>query len=184
MRIKLYVTFVALSLMIVGLASLVSAKVFMQKEEALQQAFPQADIIEKANLYLTPPEREQILKASGVKPGSALYTFYIGKRNGVVIGYAAIEAATVRTLPETVIVVLEPDGSVSHVEILAFFEPEEYKPSKRWLKQFPGRTLSTQLRIGGDIHGITGATLSAQAITRQVRKTAAMLKIYLEGDNR
>lgn len=75
-------------------------------------------------------------------------------------------------------VVLDPDGKVRFIEILAFFEPEEYKPAKRWLDQFGGKTLSPQLRIGGDIQGITGATLSAQAIARQVRKSSAMLKLF------
>ena len=124
----------------------------------------------------------QVKRRSGVILDSAIYKFYVGKKNGEITGYAAIEAATVRTLPETVMVVLNADGTVRLAEILAFFEPSEYMPSKRWLNQFLGANLSPSLRIGGDIQGISGATLSAQAIARQVRKTAALGAILLAGE--
>jgi len=179
MRKKTLLIFITATLLVGGVADYAAGRVFSTREEALQQAFPGADSIDMVNLYLTEQELEQVYRASGVKPDSSLYTFYAGRSNGRVTGYAAIEAAIVRTLQETVIVVLEPDGSVRYTEILAFFEPDEYRPPKRWLDQFIGKVLSTQLRIGGDIQGITGATLSAQAITRQVRKSAAMLKVHL-----
>lgn len=154
-----------------------AAKLYLSREEALKLAFPGADRIETVHLYLTDEEKEVVKRRSGAAPDSSLYTFYVGRKGETVTGYAAIEAAVVRTLPETVMVVLEPDGRVRFVEILAFFEPEEYKPSGRWLDQFRSRTLSPELRPGGEIQGITGATLSAQAVTRQVRKSAALLQI-------
>ncbi len=172
---------VALVLFGAMIATVAEAKVYLDKETALQRAFPDAGEIETRTLYLSPDQQQQIARASGAPVDSAIYTFYVGRKGGQDTGYAAIEAATVRTLPETVMVVLEPDGRVRFVEILAFFEPEEYKPPQRWLEQFPGRTLGPQLRVGGEIQGITGATLSAQAITRQVRKSSAMLQLLLEG---
>ena len=154
----------------------------MSKADALKLAFPAAERIETINLFLTEAQMAQVKRRSGVTPDSALYTFYVGKKGQEITGYAAIEAATVRTLPETVMVVLNPDGSVRFTEILAFFEPSEYMPSKRWLDQFRQIRLSTALRVGADIQGISGATLSAQAITRQVRKTTALCEILLTGD--
>jgi hypothetical protein len=180
MRIKPFEITVALVLILCAFTSIANGKVYQRKDAALKKALSGAETIETVNLYLTEPEMDRIAKASGVRPDSALYSFYAGKKGTQVTGYAAIEAATVRTLPETAIVTLEPDGSVRSVEILAFFEPEEYKPSDRWLAQFPSKRLSTELRVGGEIQGITGATLSAQAITRQVRKSAALLELYLE----
>ncbi len=159
-----------------------SGAVYMSKDQALKLAFPEADRIETTNLFLTEEQLDQVQKASGVALESPIYTFYVGKKGDLTTGFAAIEAATVRTLPETVMVVLNPEGSVRFVEILAFFEPEEYRPPKRWLEQFKQVTLSPQLRVGGQIQGITGATLSAQAMARQVRKTAALGRLLLEKD--
>lgn len=166
------------------LTGVAHGKVYQSREQALQKAFPEAESIETVNLYLSEEDVDRVVRLSGVEPESALYSFYVGKKGGTITGYAAIEAGTVRTLPETVIVVLNTDGSVRYVEVLAFFEPEEYKPSERWLAQFPGKRLSPQLRIGGQIQGISGATLSAQAITRQVRKSAALLRLHLEKTSR
>jgi hypothetical protein len=167
--------FIALPLMSWGGA-------LMSKDAALILAFPDAETVETVNLFLTKEEMAQVKRRSGVVLDSAIYKFYVGKKDGETIGYAAIEAATVRTLPETVMVVLNADGTVRFTEILAFFEPSEYMPPKRWLDQFRGIDLTSELRVGGQIQGISGATLSAQAITRQVRKTTALCAILLAGD--
>lgn len=168
--------------LVLGLPGLSWGGALMSKADALKLAFPAADRIETANLFLTETQLAQVKQRSGVTPDSSLYTFYVGKKGQEITGYAAIEAATVRTLPETVMVVLNPDGTVRFTEILAFFEPPEYMPSKRWMDQFRKVLLSPALRVGGEIHAISGATLSAQAITRQVRKTAALCEILLAGD--
>lgn len=180
MLIKPLEIIIALTLVLAAFGSIAQGKVYLPKAEALQRAFPEADEIETANLYLTEAEMAGVTKASGAPVDSALYSFYVGKKEGRAIGYASIEAATVRTLPETVMVVMNLDGTVRFVEILAFFEPQEYLPAKRWLDQFRGEELSSSLRVGGKIQGLTGATLSAQAITRQVRKSSAMLRTFLE----
>ncbi len=151
----------------------------MSKADALKLAFPDAELVETINLFLTKAQLEQVKQRPGATPDSPLYTFYVGKKGQDITGYAAIEAATVRTLPETVMVVLNPDGSVRFTEILAFFEPPEYMPPKRWLDQFRKIQLSPALRVGGEINALSGATISAQAITRQVRKTAALCEILL-----
>jgi len=176
MRLK---TVIPLALALLCAAAAAHAGTYMTRSEALALAFGEGVEIGTVQLFMTEAELAEVAGESGIRPDSALYTFYVGKDGNRVIGYAAIEAATVRTHPETVLVALHPDGRVRFVEILAFFEPEEYLPSRRWLKQFRERSISGRLRIGGDIQGITGATLSAQSVTRQVRKTAAILKTYL-----
>lgn len=158
----------------ITLAGLAWGGTYLSKTEALKRAFPQADRVETVNLFLTPEEVTEISRLAGAPLTSPLHTFYVGKKGTQTLGYAAIEAATVRTMPETVMIVLTPDARVSFVEILAFFEPEEYLPSRRWLQQFVGAQLSDALRIGGSVQAMTGATLSAQAVTRQVRLTTAL----------
>ena len=49
--------------------------------------------------------------------------------------------------------------------MLAFHEPLEYMPAARWFEQFERRRSRTPLRLGGDVHGIVGATLSTRAAT-------------------
>ncbi|GAB6062741.1 FMN-binding protein [Deferrisoma palaeochoriense] len=158
-------------------ASAAWAGTYHTKDEALRLAFPEADRVDTRTLYLTEAQAHEVEALSGARLDGRVYTFYVGLKGERPLGYAAIEAATVRTLPQTLLVVLGPDLRVRWVRVLAFFEPEEYLPPERWLAQFPGRGLGPDLRVGGGIQGITGATLSAQAVTRQVRRVLALAQL-------
>jgi len=173
---------ISVALLLVLLPGISPAQVLHSREEALQRAFPGAEHIETIHLYLTASQRQAFERVTGAASDSALYTFYIGHREGRRLGIAAIESAPVRTQPATLLVVLNPDLSVRFVEVLAFFEPSEYFPSPRWLAQFAGRGGATDLNLGKDLHGITGATLTTQAVLRQVRRTTAMAA-FIPGEN-
>lgn len=158
-----------------------AAKVFYAKEEALQVAFPDATSVEKRTFILTEAEVKRVETLARVKLDSKLVTFYIGKKDQKVIGYAIIDIHTIRTLPEAFMVVLSPEGRVVSTLVLAFYEPLEYLPQDRWLKQFEQKTLNESLTPGRDIAGITGATLTARAITKGVRKILAFYQVLIAG---
>lgn len=156
-----------------------SAKVFHAKEEALRTAFPDADVIDKQTYFLTDNQKKQVEALGRTTLDSKLVTVYSGKRGRKLLGYAIIDVHTVRTLPEAVMVVLSPEGQVASTLVLAFYEPLEYLPPDRWLKQFDRRTLTPDLRIGGAIDGITGATLTARGVTEAVRKALALYQVLI-----
>jgi hypothetical protein len=155
------------------------AEVFLSKQEALAQAFPQAERVESESLVLGDAEAKAIEQISGGPLESRLVTVYRGVRGGETQGYAFIEMHTVRTLPEAFLVVLSPAGEVRSVRMLAFYEPNEFLPSERWLAQFDGRALSPELRLGGAIHGIAGSSLSSRAVTMGVRRTLALFDLVV-----
>ena len=111
---------------------------------------------------------------------SRLVKVYTGLRDGRVLGYAVIDVHNVRTLPEAFMVVLDPQGAVRSLRVLAFHEPLEYLPRERWYEQFGSKSLAEPLRVGGDIHGVVGATLSARATTRGVRRALALYEVLVE----
>jgi len=78
-------------------------------------------------------------------------------------------------------VVLAPDGNVVGTYLLAFYEPPEYAPPERWLAQFRGATLSSELRVGRGIAGITGSTLTSEAVTGGLRRALAIYAVLLKG---
>ena len=88
----------------------------------------------------------------------------------------------VRTLPEALLIVIAPDGSVRSLRVLAFHEPTEYQPSERWLAQMDGKQLGPDLHLKRAIHTIAGATLSSQAVTRSVRTALALYQVLLAND--
>lgn len=155
------------------------AKVFYAKEEALRAAFPEADVIDKQTFFLTDDQQKQVETLARTRLDSKLVTLYIGRRGQKPLGYAMIDVHNVRTLPEAAMVVLSPEGRVASTLILAFYEPLEYLPNERWLKQFDQAGLAPDLRVGGRIVGITGATLTARAMTGSVRKVLALYQVLI-----
>lgn len=157
------------------------AKVFITKNKALKLAFPGSDEIEKKSIFLKPGQIDSIEKLSGSKVDSKLFLFYVGKKDGKPVGYAAIDTHTVRTKSQTIIVVINPDGSLNYTEILAFFEPLEYKPTQSWIDLFRSKKIDDGLKIGYDIPNISGATLTSHGTANAVKKVLAVFEIVIKG---
>ena len=173
-----------LSLVVAAVAwggAIADAKILHSKEGALRLAFPGADAVKPMHLFLDEGQAADIERRSGARVKSRVVTLYVGEKEGQPLGFALIDSHVVRTLPETFMVVFDVDGRVRGVHILAFHEPLEYLPGRPWLRQFAGRVLSAGLRTRGDIAGIAGATLSAHAITKGVRKALATFHVALRG---
>jgi hypothetical protein len=154
----------------------VSAKVFLSQQEALALAFPPPAKIQRQTTFLSPPQLElaRRLAGAGVDINSALVIQYVGKRSGQTLGTAYFDSHVVRTFPETVMIVISPAARIERIEVLSFSEPEEYLPRPAWLDQFDQRNLVPALSLKGEIHGLTGATLTARAITEASRRVLAL----------
>jgi hypothetical protein len=155
------------------------AKVYASQSEALRLAFPDADRIERRNFVLTAEQAEQIERRSRAPLDTRIVTLHVGWHGGEVLGYALIDIHTVRTLPEALMTVLEPGGSVRSVRVLAFHEPEDYLPPARWFAQFEARRLDPSLQLKRGVDAISGATLSARATTRSVRRALAVWEVLV-----
>ncbi len=150
------------------------AVVFRAKDEALALAFPGSDRIDDHAFILTDEQRKEVEKRAHAPLESSLWSVYTGWHGSELLGYAVIDTHIVRTLPEAVMVVLSPAGEVRRAEVLAFYEPPEYAPTERWVQQFDRRHLDDDLKLGAGIQGITGATLTATAMTNGVRRVLAL----------
>jgi Na+-translocating ferredoxin:NAD+ oxidoreductase RnfG subunit len=156
------------------------AKVFHSRREAIELAFPDADRIEDETVVLDESQATRIQSMAHSELESRLVRIYRGFKDDRLLGYAFIDVHNVRTLPEAFLVVLSPEGTVQRLRVLAFHEPLEYMPSARWYDQFEEKTLSQPMRVGRDVHGIVGATLSARATTRGVRRALALYEVVLQ----
>lgn len=150
-----------------------SAATFLTQDEALSQAFPDAQVERKGHV-LTDAQMEAAATLAGKPLPSALVTAYVATRNGAVVGTAYFDAHRIHSLPQTLMIVVKPDGTVGDVVVLAFAEPPKYRAPAAWMNQFIGRHLSPQLQLKKDIQGISGATLTARATTKAVRRALAL----------
>ncbi len=159
------------------------AAVFASKEVALREAFPDADRFEDRSFVLTADQVREIEARAQAPVERKIWTIHEAWRGSERLGFAVIDVRNVRTLPEALLVVIDPTGKVRSLRILAFHEPSEYQPPARWLEQMNGRSLSPELHLKREIHTIAGATLSSQAVTRSVRSALALYQVLLANQN-
>jgi hypothetical protein len=150
------------------------APVYATREEALSRAFPPPAVIERKTHFLSDSEREQASRAARAKIESSLIVAYVGKGPQGPLGTAYFDTHVVRTLPETVLVTVRPDGTLGGVEVVAFAEPEDYLPRPRWLRFFAGRRLDPELVVGRGLAHVSGATLTTRAIVAAARRVLAV----------
>ncbi|MFL6248819.1 MAG: FMN-binding protein [Thermoanaerobaculia bacterium] len=146
----------------------------MTQPQALASAFPAGTKVTRQTFFLTPEQCSAAQKESGVEFEDRMIVRYAGMAGDRVIGYAYFDTHRVRTLPETIMVVLTPDAKVQKIEILSFDEPPDYQPKPRWIDQFRGRRLDDDLSLKRAIRPISGASLSGRAIVNASRKVLAL----------
>ena len=155
------------------------ATIYYSKNEAMELAFGKGTEIESLSLF---PDEEQITKieqVAKIKLDSGLFTFYVGRSQNKILAYAAIETTNVRTKPETLMIVLTPDGALRDVHVLAFHEPAEYEPPNGWFKKLYNRPLA-ELEINKGVDGISGATLSTRSAINSIRKVMALYQVMIK----
>ncbi len=177
-RIGIAVCLAAASLILFPIGE-ARAKVFASQAQALAEAFPDATRIERRTIVLLKKDTAKIAALVGEDVTPRVVVLHTGYRDKEVLGYAHIDVHNVRTQPEAFLVVLTPKGIVRSVRILAFHEPLDYLPTTRWYEQFAGKTADDSLRVGRDVHGVVGATLSARAATDGVRRMLAYWQVLL-----
>lgn len=147
----------------------------LTQDEALAMALPDAEWSrESAFLDAEQMERARRLAGGDVDIESTIVTHYVARRGGEPVGVAYFDAARVRTLPQVLMIVVGPEGRVLRVETVSFREPPEYRAPERWLDLFDGRPLDDELSTKRAIPILTGATLTATAVTRAVRRVLAL----------
>ncbi|MDO9212824.1 MAG: FMN-binding protein [Methylococcales bacterium] len=155
------------------------ATVFYSKSEAMELAFGKGTPVEQLALFPDEQQTATIQQLAKIKLDSGLFTFYVGKNQDKITGYAAIETNTVRTKPETLMIVLTPEGELQKVYTLAFHEPPEYMPPERWFEQLYKRPLA-DMDFNKGVDGIAGATLSTRANIDSIRKVMAIYQVLVK----
>jgi Na+-translocating ferredoxin:NAD+ oxidoreductase RnfG subunit len=98
------------------------------------------------------------------------------RRADALLGYAVIVEEIGKHRPITFVVGVGRDGMVADVAVMAYREAYGGEVREhRFLTQYHGKALRDPMLPFRDIRNISGATLSAEAIGRGVRKALALL---------
>ena len=149
-------------------------------QEALSLTFPGATFTRKEH-WLTESQAFQVKERAGTPLSGLWQVAYEARKEGKLVGVAFLDTHRVRTLQETAIVAIAPEGRILRVEVVAFREPPEYMARDAWLRQFDGKPLDSQLTLKGAIRPLSGSTLTANALTDAARRSLALHQLlYVE----
>ena len=76
-------------------------------------------------------------------------------------------------------IALDTGGIILAAEILAWNEPDDYRPSRRWLDRAVGQGEPIEIRPGEGMPNIAGSTLSARALSAAIRRALALGEMIL-----
>lgn len=150
-----------------------AGKTFMTRDEALALAFPKCEV-ERSTAFLTETSQKAIAKLSKEEFKASMVYPYRATKDGKWVGTAYFDTHRVRTLRETVMIVVKPNATIERIELLSFAEPQDYIPRSAWYAQFVDKKLDDQLYLKRKIRGVTGATLTTQATTKCARRVLAL----------
>jgi hypothetical protein len=157
------------------------ADVVISERAALERAFPGA-AFERRTLYLTEQQVGAVEKAAHSRLPSAVVTLFEAREDGgVLAGRALVDTHVVRTMPESVLVAVTPEGRLRMALVLQFGEPPDYLPREGWLRTLEGRGLDDELWPGRGVRRVTGATLTVQSLTEAVRRCLAIDAVVVRG---
>ncbi|GAB2778408.1 hypothetical protein GCM10010465_26170 [Actinomadura fibrosa] len=104
--------------------------------------------------------------------------FFKLKSDGNLIGYAYLDKAPSKTAEFDYLVIFNKDLVIARTKVLVY--REEYGGeigSKRWLRQFDGKSKSSEIH---DIAAISGATISVRSMKSAVKDLLVSVEILKE----
>ena len=152
-------------------ASVVAAN-YGTADDVARRIFPAASAYKE--VLVTPsPDEAAALAAPGAPPRGPVRTIE-ARQGDTLLGRVVVDAVLGKFEQIDYAVALGPDARVLAVEILAYREnhgSEVRLPA--WRNQFVGKGPADPIKLGADVAGISGATLSCAHITDGVHRIVA-----------
>lgn len=159
-----------------GLAASGHAQVYYSVRGLLADQFRQSEIVDFKRVQLSVRLREQVERQLGEKLEKGEYIFYVAHSGDRIDGYAIFDREIGQHEYIDFATFFDCDGRVTRVEVVAYREPYgDGIRSKRFRKQFIGKEAASGFKPGHDIDVISGATLSARAMAKAVKRATLLL---------
>lgn len=159
------------------------SKTLERADVALQRLFPKSSI-KRMSTALSKDEQARLSDLLGTEFKQGLVTYFKVTTTDKDCIYAYLDAHRVRTLPETLMISVCRKGIIQSVDVLVFREPHDYIPKRAWYEQLNNKDAGADLRLNRDIHGVSGATLTARATVNATRKMLSIHRVLMERDEK
>ncbi len=153
------------------------AQVYYTVRGLLADQFKASEIVDFQRVTLSSRTREGIERQLGEPLERGEYIFYVAHSGDRVDGYALFDREIGQHEYIDFATFFDNQGRVTRVEVVAYREPYgDAIRSKRFRSQFVGKSAEHGMRAGKDIDVISGATLSAQAMSKAVKRASVLLR--------
>ncbi len=108
--------------------------------------------------------------------GESVYILKIFNEE-ILNGVALLDNVYGKEMPITFLVIFDDSGKIILADIVKYREPYGGAvQSKNWTAQFKKKDSNSGYKVGTDIDGITGATISVKSITKGIYKISLLYK--------
>ena len=98
--------------------------------------------------------------------------------NDTTIAYALMDNVLGKSMPITFLVILNNEGNILASEVIKYREAYGGEVgNKNWLAQFTHFNDTTDFKVGKNIDGISGATISVNSLSKGIQKIAILFPL-------
>ena len=159
-----------------GAPLIAHAKIYTSVEQAQKILLPNK-VLTKTPMIITDDLQERMRLASSIRhpfQGDRIWKASDGS-------WLVIDEVVGKHEMITYAVAINPNGSISGIEILEYVESYGYEVAEvQWRKQFIGKTANDPIKLNQDIQNIGGATLSCKHLTDGVKRIAVLYELALK----
>jgi Na+-translocating ferredoxin:NAD+ oxidoreductase RnfG subunit len=148
---------------------------------SMKAMFGDSAVVARVLVELTRTEADSVARVCQSRWGRDTVVVYTASSGGRTSGYGFLDDVKGKLQFITMLTGLLPDGSVNDVDILVYRESYGGEVSNdSFRRQFRGLTPASDIRPGATIRNISGATISARAVTLGVRRVVATFPMVKE----
>ena len=176
-------TAVLVAAVVSGLAiSWVHARTFETRNEAFSRLFSDQVTIDRQTVFLSEEQMQLVQKSARARVQHARVTYYVISVDDSLIGRAYLDTHPVRSMQETLLIVLGGDGSSQSVDVLAFHEPQDYLPRRAWYERLSRLENPRTAHAGDTVDAVSGATLTVHATCEALRRISSIDALLFPGN--
>lgn len=173
-----FALFVLAALLVPGVA-LAGEIVHETREQVLARFFAGTSSVGHEKFVLGDDDAAAFRSALGYDAPRREYFVYLARGAEGVAGYAIIDNEMGKHRPMTFAVHVSGDGAVREVALMVYREDVGGQVrEKPFVRQFAGKTSAEPIRLGADIDGISGATISSRAMCIGVKRALWIVDRY------
>lgn len=131
--------------------------------------------VESRQVNLSAERKAALERVLGRSIEDNSFTFLVGDTQGKIDEYSLIVSEQGKHGAITFSITISPKGRIKNIVVLESSEIRGKKISRRrFLRQFIDKSAASPIKIGKDIQGVTGATISSKAAARAAKKALVL----------